>query len=126
MFLLQVSYGWVFPSLPLTTTYQVWLSYTNPGADTALGAMVTSEELFYNARVVFRHCPPPTACHTPLVMSFDITTVASFVLIAGASPILTLTLSNIELNLVRKIYYTTLSVAYTSETESVFVCLFIC
>lgn len=63
--------------------------------------MVVSEDLEFNARVVFRNCPPPNACHTPLVMSDDITTIASFPLISGPNTQVMLTLSNIELNIVR-------------------------
>lgn len=97
----QVLVEWVFPSIPATTSYQIWLRYTNPGPDAARGAMVLGELDSSNARVVFRNCPPPNACHTPLVMSDDITTIASFTLISGPTTSLTVTLSNIDLYLVR-------------------------
>ena len=96
----QETFEWEFPSVPQTTSYQVWLGYTNPGGDTPLGAMVISEEQFFNARVIFRTCPPPNICHTPLVMPNDITTIASFMLLSGEVSIIALTLSNIDLNIV--------------------------
>lgn len=63
--------------------------------------MVVSEDLEFNARVVFRNCPPPNACHTPLVMSDNITAIASFPLMSGPDTTVTVTLSNIELYIVR-------------------------
>lgn len=96
----QETFEWEFPSIPQTGAYQLWLRYTNPGGEVPLGAMVISGEQFYNARVVFRHCPPPDACFVPLA-TMDGVSIASFMLGADEGSIVALTLSNIDLNLVR-------------------------
>ena len=85
----------------MTTTYQIWLSYTHPGVDVSLTAMVTGGDQLYNARVVFKYCPPPNPCSTPLVMSRSIMSVESFFLTSGENWNVDLTLTDIDLNIVR-------------------------
>jgi hypothetical protein len=97
--LTQESFGWEFPSIPQTTTYQIWLSYTRPGTEFSLTAMVAGGDQLYNARVVFTHCPPPNPCYAALVMSRNIRSTESFFLTSGESWNVALTLNDIDLNI---------------------------
>ena len=93
---------WTFEGFPQSTSYQLWLRYSNLGPDRVHNAMVMQDglEVLYNARVVLLNCPPPSICYASLGMASNISNVASFSLLSGTETSLIFTLSDVQLYLV--------------------------